>query len=107
MAVRGVRRSCPTAESNWRWLSIVRVTRSVMALNALAALRTSSGPSSGTGGAVPPCAATVAAEARADSGRATRLAMYAAAAEATTIAMNAAIMTSVGQPGEGGLKNVA
>ena len=40
MAVMGVRRSCPTADSNCRWLSRVRETRSVMALNALAALRT-------------------------------------------------------------------
>src|ERR1700687_255350 len=86
---------------------MVRVTRSVMALKALAALRTSSGPSSGTGGAVPPRAATEAASASADKGLATRLAIYAEAAEATMIAMTAATMTSIGHPGAGGRKKVA
>ena len=86
---------------------MVRVTLSVIALKAMAALRTSSGPSSGTGGAVPPRAAMEAADANADNGRATRRAMKAAAADATTIAMIAAMTTSVGQPGAGGRKNVA
>ena len=68
MAVSGVRRSWPTADRRWRWLSRVRVTRAAMVLKAAAALRTSAGPCSATWGGPEPRVISAAALVSSDSG---------------------------------------
>ena len=87
-----------------RLFSSVLLTFAAITLKAMAALRTSSGPSSATCGAPEPTATAAVAAVSSDRGRTTRRAMKAAPAQASMPATNAAMVISTGQTGVGRMR---